>query len=45
MALDLMREKGVPLDQQLDSFNWRDMVQSPVSKLDMTPLPKFVSCS
>lgn len=34
MALDLLKEKGVPLDQQLDSFNWRDMVQQPVSKLD-----------
>jgi rubrerythrin len=32
MALDLLKEKGVPLDRQL--FNWRDMVQIPVSKLD-----------
>lgn len=34
MALDLMKEKGVPLEEQLLSFNWRDMVQVPVSKLD-----------
>jgi hypothetical protein len=34
MALDLMKEKGVPLEQQLMSFNWRDMVRVPVSKLD-----------
>jgi hypothetical protein len=34
MALDLLKEKGVPLDQQLMSFNWRDMVRVPVSKLD-----------
>jgi hypothetical protein len=29
-----MKEKGVPLDTQLLSFNWRDMVPVPVSKLD-----------
>ncbi len=34
MALDLMKEKGVPLEEQLMSFNWRDMVRVPVSKLD-----------
>lgn len=34
MALDLMKEKGVPLEEQLMSFNWRDMVRTPVSKLD-----------
>jgi len=34
MALDLMKEKAVPLEQQLTSFNWRDMVRVPVSKLD-----------
>jgi hypothetical protein len=34
MALDLMREKGVSLENQLNSFNWRDMVRVPVSKLD-----------
>lgn len=34
MALDLMREKGVPLEEQLMSFTWRDMVRVPVSKLD-----------
>jgi rubrerythrin len=32
MALDLIKEKGVPLERQL--FNWRDIVQVPVSKLD-----------
>jgi hypothetical protein len=34
MALDLMREKGVPLEEQLMSFTSRDMVRVPVSKLD-----------
>jgi hypothetical protein len=34
MALDLMKEKGVPLEEQLMSFSWRDMVRVPVSKLD-----------
>ena len=34
MALDLMKEKGVPLEKQSMSFNWRDMVRVPVSKLD-----------
>ena len=34
MALDLTREKGVPLEEQLMSFTWRDMVRVPVSKLD-----------
>jgi hypothetical protein len=34
MALDLLREKGVPLEEQLMSFTWRDMVRVPVSKLD-----------
>lgn len=32
MALDLMNEKGTPLDQQ--KFTWRDMVGVPFSKLD-----------
>ncbi|MGE0081499.1 MAG: hypothetical protein AB7U81_09410 [Thiohalomonadaceae bacterium] len=32
MALDLMKEKGVPLDRQ--HFTWRDMVRVPFSKLD-----------
>ncbi len=32
MSLDLMKEKGVPLDRQ--KFNWRDIVQAPTSKLD-----------
>jgi hypothetical protein len=32
MSLDLMKEKGVALDQQ--QFNWRDLVQIPTSKLD-----------
>ena len=34
MALDLMREKGVPLEERLMSFSWRDMVRVAVSKLD-----------
>jgi hypothetical protein len=34
MALDLMREKGVPIEEQLMSFTWRNMVRTPVSKLD-----------
>jgi hypothetical protein len=32
MALDLLRERGTPLDQQ--RFTWRDLVQEPISKLD-----------
>lgn len=32
MTLDLFKEKGVPLARQ--AFTWRDMVRSPVSKLD-----------
>ena len=32
MALDLMREKGVPLEDQ--KFDWRDIVRVPTSKLD-----------
>jgi hypothetical protein len=32
MGLDLMKEKGIPLDQQ--SFDWRDLVKAPTSKLD-----------
>ena len=32
MGLDLMKEKGIPLDQQ--SFDWRDLVKTPTSKLD-----------
>ena len=32
MSLDLMKEKGVPLDNQ--KFNWRDIVRTPSSKLD-----------
>jgi hypothetical protein len=32
MALDLLKESGVPLDQQI--FTWRDLVQTPTSKLD-----------
>ena len=40
MALDLMKEKGVPVEQQLLAFNWRDMVQVPVSKLDDDAMTK-----
>jgi hypothetical protein len=32
MSLDLMREKGIPLDRQ--RFDWRDLVRLPTSKLD-----------
>ena len=32
MSLDLMKEKGVGLDEQ--KFNWRDIAGVPTSKLD-----------
>src|SRR4051794_12719040 len=32
MALDLLKERGVPLDKQ--RFDWRDLVREPISKLD-----------
>ncbi|MBN1206756.1 MAG: hypothetical protein JXB05_17875 [Myxococcaceae bacterium] len=32
MALELFKEKGVPLDRQV--FTWKDLVQRPYSKLD-----------
>jgi rubrerythrin len=32
MALDIVQNKGVPLDQQ--RFTWRELVQKPISKLD-----------
>src|SRR5215203_24059 len=32
MTLDIFKENGTPLDQQL--FTWRDLVQAPTSKLD-----------
>jgi hypothetical protein len=32
MALDLLREKGTPLDRQ--RFTWRELVSPPISKLD-----------
>ena len=32
MTLDILKERGVPLDQQ--TFTWRDMVRAPLSKLD-----------
>ena len=32
MSLDIFKEKGIPLEKQL--FTWRDMVQTPASKLD-----------
>ena len=32
MSLDLMKEKGIALDQQ--DFDWRDLVRLPTSKLD-----------
>jgi hypothetical protein len=32
MAIDLLKDRGVPLDQQ--RFTWKDLVQPPYSKLD-----------
>jgi hypothetical protein len=32
MTLDILKERGTPLEKQL--FTWRDLVQVPVSKLD-----------
>lgn len=32
MALDILKERGVPLDKQ--TFTWRDFVRPPISKLD-----------
>ncbi|MGH7266692.1 MAG: hypothetical protein ACREMB_17855 [Candidatus Rokuibacteriota bacterium] len=32
MALNLLRDKGIPLDRQ--RFTWRELVQAPYSKLD-----------
>ncbi len=32
MALDLMKERGVPLDRQ--EFNWHDLIRTPISKLN-----------
>ena len=32
MGLDLMKEKGITLDQQ--SFDWRNLVKALTSKLD-----------
>ncbi|WP_437671664.1 hypothetical protein [Sorangium sp. So ce131] len=32
MALDILKERGIPLERQ--SFNWRELVQVPFSKLD-----------
>ncbi len=32
MALDILKERGVPLDRQ--QFNWHDLVCTPLSKLD-----------
>src|SRR5687767_15444676 len=32
MALDLLKEKGTPLEKQ--SFSWKELVQAPYSKLD-----------
>jgi rubrerythrin len=33
MSINLLKDKGVPLDQQ--RFTWRDMVETPISKLDV----------
>jgi rubrerythrin len=32
VALDILKERGVPLDRQ--HFDWRDLVRTPLSKLD-----------
>jgi len=32
VALDLMKERGTPLEKQ--QFNWRDLVRTPISKLN-----------
>jgi len=32
MSLDLLKDRGVPLEKQ--TFTWREMVQTPISKLD-----------
>jgi hypothetical protein len=32
MTLDILKEKGIPLDKQ--QFTWRELVQAPTSKLD-----------
>jgi rubrerythrin len=32
MAIDILRERGTPLEKQ--AFDWRDLVQQPISKLD-----------
>jgi len=32
VALDIMKERGIPLDRQ--GFTWRDVVRNPISKLD-----------
>src|SRR5690348_9711091 len=32
MALDILKEKGTPLEKQ--QFTWRELVQAPTSKLD-----------
>jgi hypothetical protein len=38
VSLDLMREKGIPLEKQ--KFDWRDIVQIPTSKLDDNALTR-----
>jgi rubrerythrin len=38
VALDLMKEKGIPLEKQ--KFDWRDIVQVPTSKLDDNALTR-----
>ncbi|HMN79290.1 MAG TPA: hypothetical protein PKA20_05095 [Burkholderiaceae bacterium] len=32
MAIDLLKDRGIPLSQQI--FNWKDLVPAPISKLD-----------
>jgi hypothetical protein len=43
MALDILKERGVPLDRQ--RFNWRDMVRTPISKLDDDAFTRIRSSS
>jgi hypothetical protein len=34
MAIDLLKDRGTPIEQQV--FTWHDLVQPPYSKLDTT---------
>ena len=41
MGLNLLRDTGTPIDQQ--KFTWKDMVQMPVSKLDINAFTRVRS--